>query len=138
MRKFFIFAIALVASVLAFTSCNGNNPNNPLVGTWEFHRDDVPHFTQVNFTADGKVDYREYMEQNIYNTMEGTYTIKGDTYSAHFTRHGWNYGEGVEWIPGWDEEGYDDYAKFSISGDKLTIIHLYGTESSYQVTYTKK
>ena len=37
MRKFFIFAIALVASVLAFTSCNGNNPSNPgdvkLVGT---------------------------------------------------------------------------------------------------------
>lgn len=29
MKKFFVFAIALVASVLAFTSCDGNNPSNP-------------------------------------------------------------------------------------------------------------
>lgn len=136
MKKILFFAFALVASVLAFTSCNGNNPNNPLVGTWECHREDVPHYLQLNFFANGNVDYREYMEDGIYNTMEGTYTIKGDTYSAHFTKHGWNYGEGVEYIPGW--EGYDDNAKFSISGNEATITHLYGTSDAYTVTYTKQ
>ena len=29
MKKILFFAIALVASVLAFTSCNGNNPDDP-------------------------------------------------------------------------------------------------------------
>lgn len=135
MKKFFIFALALVAGALAFTSCDKNKVDSPLVGTWECHREDVPHFLQVNFHADGKLDYREYMEDGIYNTMEGTYSIKGDTYTAHFTRHGWNYGEGVEYIPDWD--GYDDYAKFSISGNEATITHLYGTSDAYTVTYTK-
>ena len=36
MRKFFIFAIALVASVMAFTSCDKKDKENvnPLIGTW--------------------------------------------------------------------------------------------------------
>lgn len=136
MKKILFFALALVAGALAFTSCDKNKVDSPLVGTWESHREDVPHYRQLNFFANGNVDYREYMEDGIYNTMEGTYSIKGDTYTAHFTRHGWNYGEGVEYIPDWD--GYDDYAKFSISGNEATITHLYGTSDAYTVTYTKQ
>ena len=136
MKKILFFAFALVAGVMAFTSCDKNKVDSPLVGTWECHREDVPHYLQLNFFANGNVDYREYMENGIYNTMEGTYSIKGDTYTAHFTRHGWNYGEGVEYIPDWD--GYDDYAKFSISGNEATITHLYGTSDAYTVTYTKQ
>lgn len=109
---------------------------NPLVGTWEFHRTDVPHFLQINFTADYKIDFREYMEDRTYNTMEGTYALQGDIISAHFTRHGWNYGEGVEYIPDW--EGQDEQMKYSIADSTLTLIRYYGTADEYTETYTKK
>ena len=41
MRKFFIFAIALVASALVFTSCENNNANG-LVGTWSRDSEKTP------------------------------------------------------------------------------------------------
>ena len=134
MKKILFFAIALIAGALAFTSCEKDN--NALVGTWEFHRTDVPHFLQVNFTADYKLDFREYMEDDIYNTMEGTYEIKDDVFTAHYTRHGWNYGEGVEYIPDW--ESYDEQVKFAIKENQLTLIRYYGTDDAYTEVYTKK
>ena len=76
------------------------------------------------------------MEDRTYNTMEGTYTLQGDIISAHFTRHGWNYGEGVEYIPDW--EGQDEQMKYSIADSTLTLIRYYGTADEYTETYTKK
>ena len=53
MRKFFIFAIALVASALALTSCEGNKIDSPIVGTWAQIHEDMEYF----ITFDGKGNY---------------------------------------------------------------------------------
>ena len=53
MKKFFIFAIALVASVLALTSCEGNKIDSPIVGTWAQTSDAMDFF----ITFDGKGNY---------------------------------------------------------------------------------
>ena len=58
--------------------------------------------------------------------FEGTYEIKGDIVTVHYTNHGWRYESQTEWVPGF--EGHDENIKFSIDGNKLTIIRYYGEE----------
>ena len=66
MKKIFIFAMAFVASVLAFTSCNPNDPSNPgdfkieeYVGTW--HLDSM--------VADGGTTVRPIDVQVLSDTL---------------------------------------------------------------------
>lgn len=87
MKKFFIFAIALVASALTFTACDGNNPSGStdvtpamLAGTtWRVDSSYV----------EGKLDFMPHMvidvlntEQAIFNGMDTVnYWIEGDQLS---------------------------------------------------------
>ena len=87
MRKFLFFAFALVASALAFTSCNGNNPNDPanvtpamLAGTtWRVDSSYI----------DGNLDYMPHLVIDVLNTEQAifngsdtvNYWIEGDQLS---------------------------------------------------------
>jgi len=83
MKKILFFAFALVASVLAFTSCDPKDKENvnPLVGTWKASVDrewSVIHYTLVvdetnySFTDQNNVDTK--IEKGTYelNEKEGT------------------------------------------------------------------
>lgn len=83
MKKLLFFAFALVASVLAFTSCDSKDKENvnPLVGTWKASVDrewSVIHYTLVvdetnySFTDQNNVDTK--IEKGTYelNEKEGT------------------------------------------------------------------
>lgn len=135
MKKFFIFAIALVVSVLTFTSCEKNG-GNALVGTWS--RDTQAdasgwYETQIlTFKANNGYFFQgiqhdpERPDVNSAMLFEGTYEIKGDIVTVHYTNHGWSYGDQTEWVPDW--EGRDEIIKFSIDGKSLTIIRNYGED----------
>lgn len=87
MKKFFIFAIALVASALTFTACDGNNPSGStdvtpamLAGTtWRVDSSYI----------DGNLDYMPHLVIDVLNTEQaifnGTdtvnYWIEGDQLS---------------------------------------------------------
>lgn len=137
MKKFLFFAFALVASVLAFTSCEGNNADNPLVGTWEY--DDGNSILTVTFTADYKFDFRDYVyhdKSKDCNYFEGTYSIKGDIATAHVTGHGWYYDGEKNPVPNWEPE--DEQMKFKVEGNQLTLTRFYGEDYAYTVTYIKQ
>ena len=81
MKKLLFFAFTLVASVMAFTSCDKKDNVNPLVGTWKASVDrewSVIHYTLVvdetnySFTDQNNVDTK--IEKGTYelNEKEGT------------------------------------------------------------------
>ncbi len=87
MKKFFIFAIALVASALTFTACDGNTPSGPanvtpamLAGTmWRVDSSYV----------EGKLDFMPHLIVEVLNTEKAVfngsdtvnYRIEGDQLS---------------------------------------------------------
>ena len=81
MKKLLFFSFTLVASVMAFTSCDKKDNVNPLVGTWKASVDrewSVIHYTLVvdetnySFTDQNNVDTK--IEKGTYelNEKEGT------------------------------------------------------------------
>ena len=135
MKKIIIFAIALVASVMTFTSCEKNS-GNALVGTWSrdtekdgngWYETQILTFTAKNgFSYEGIQHNPENPDAQSAMLFEGTYEIKGDIATIHYTAHGWSYDGRTEWVPNW--EGHDENVKFSIDGKQLTIIRYYGEE----------
>ena len=80
MKKLFFFAFALVASALAFTSCNKENVN-PLVGTWNAKVDGgwsmiyyTLVFEETNYSFSDKNDVDTRIQKGTYelNQAEGT------------------------------------------------------------------
>ena len=136
MRKFFIFAFALVASALALTSCE-NNTDNPLVGTWDYNTEN--DILSVIFKANNSCEFRDYVygdKSKDCNYFEGTYTINGDIITAHITGHGWYYDGVKEPVVGWEPE--DEKMKYSINGNTLTLTRYYGEDYAFTNTYTKQ
>jgi hypothetical protein len=135
MRKFLFFALALVAGVLAFTSCE-NNGGNALVGTWSrdtekdasgWYETQILTFSSNNgFFFEGIQHNPERPDVNSAMLFEGTYEIKGDIATVHYLKHGWRYDGQAEWVQGF--EPHDEKIKFNIDGNKLTIIRYYGEE----------
>ena len=93
MRKFFIFAIALVASALTLTSCEGNKIDSPIVGTWAQIHEDMEYF----ITFDGKGNYTYINNYYFYDqetgekieiphehvVIKGSFKIDGDIITVH-------------------------------------------------------
>ena len=94
MKKTFLFFAALFASVmlLGFTSCEGNNAENPLVGTWF---------------------YEEYPDrpEGVFNPQQ-TLVIKSDTeFSYKFMGMA---GKEVHY-------GYEEAGAYAIDGNTVTL-----------------
>ena len=146
MRKFFIFAIALVASVLAFTSCEGNKIDSPIVGTWAQIHEDMEDF----ITFDGKGNYTFIENYYFYDqetgkkieiphehiVIKGSFKIDGDIITVHNDTETISMDGGpaqeIEWEP------YDEQMKFSINGNTLHLIRDYGTEYPYEQEFYKQ
>lgn len=146
MKKSLLFALALVAGVLAFTSCDGNNPEtNPLVGTWSYTNQPLADggysIMSVVFTGDWKFELREQWFINgkldeSYSFMEGTYSIKGDVASLHYTGHGHDHNGERQYA--YSFEPFDEKIQFSVNGNTLTLVRYYGEEHTTTETYTKQ
>ena len=141
MKKFFIFAIALVASVLALTSCEGNKIDSPIVGTWAQTSDDMDFF----ITFDGKGNYTYINDYYMYGrdavphehvVIKGSFKIDGDIITVHNDTETISMDGGpareIEWEP------YDEQMKFSISGNTLHLVRGYGSEYSWEEDWTKQ
>lgn len=81
MKKILFFAFALVAGVLALTSCDKNKDVNPLVGTWKCTVDGgwsmiyyTYEFDETNYTFTDKNNVDTHIKKGIYevNTKECT------------------------------------------------------------------
>ena len=146
MKKFFLFAIALVASVLALTSCEGNKIDSPIVGTWAQIHEDMEYF----ITFDGKGNYTYINNYYFYDidtgekiqtphehvVIKGSFTIDGDIITVHNDTETISMDGGpaheIEWEP------YDEQMKFSISGNTLHLVRGYGSEYSWEEDWTKQ
>jgi len=150
MRKTLLFAFALVASVLAFTSCNKKDANtpdepiveNPLVGTW--FTSDVENDYFYTFNSDGSyqrvMDY--YMNGRAvvaheHIVADGTYQSDKDILTANIDSIR-IYMDGSK-----DSGPFDDFwpaqekMKFKVEGDKLTLTHDYESGDAWTEVLTK-
>ena len=146
MRKFFIFAIALVTSVLALTSCEGNKIDSPIVGTWAQIHEDMEDF----ITFDGKGNYTFIENYYFYDqetgkkieiphehiVIKGSFKIDGDIITVHNDTETISMDGGpaqeIEWEP------YDEQMKYSVEGNTLHLIRDYGTEYPYEQEFYKQ
>ncbi len=147
MKKYLIFAFALVASVLAFTSCNKEGKNeptvqSPLVGTWFASEGEHDYF--YTFNADGTYQRIEdyYMNGRAVVAHEhivgdGSYTFENDIVSTKLdtilvymdgSKHGDDFSEF------WPAQ---EKMKFKVEGDKLTLTHDYESGDAWTEVLTK-
>ena len=79
MKKYLFFAIALVASVLALTSCEKKDKvENPLVGTWKYSFD--AGWCMIHYTYVFDETNYSFTDQNDVDTQ-----IKKGTYELNLT-----------------------------------------------------
>lgn len=146
MKKCLFLAVALVASVLTFTSCDKkDNAKSPLVGVWTYtnepNSDGWYNVLYVIFNADGSFEFQDeaYDPANpsAHDVMlfVGKYEVKGDVITAHFLQHGWIHGHTREYVEPFDT--FDEQIRYVIEGNKLTLIRQYGTSSPYTEVYSK-
>jgi len=141
MKKIIFFAFALVASVLAFTSCEGNKINSPIVGTWSQVSEDMDYF----ITFDGKGNYTYINDYYMYGretaphehvVIKGSFTVNGDIVTVHNDTETISMDGGpareIEWEP------YDEQMKYSITGNTLHLVRQYNTEYSWEEDWIKQ
>jgi len=137
MKKTFLFALTLVASVLAFVACDNSKKKDeptaqsPIVGTWFTSEGENDYF--YTFSADGKyqriMDY--YMNGRAvvaheHIVADGTYLIENDIITAkidsiRISMDGGPFGPFPDFWPSQEK------IKFKVEGKKLTLIHDFGT-----------
>ena len=141
MKKILFFALALVAGVVAFTSCDKNNIDSPIVGTWAQIQEDMEYF----ITFDGKGNYTYINDYYMYGrdavphehvVINGSFTVDGDIITVHNDSETISMDGGpaeeIEWEP------YDEQMKYSINGNTLHLVREYGTEYSWEEDWTKQ
>ena len=151
MKKSLFFAFALVASVLAFVSCDKDDKKkdepsvvvtDPIVATWGRATDDSDFF--YTFSADGKYQRIEDYYMNGRNVVahehivaDGSYKIEGDILTAKIDTIRISMDGGAfDPFPGfWPDQ---ESMKFKIEGNKLSLIRDYGTTDEWTEVLTKK
>lgn len=151
MKKFLFFALALVASVLAFVSCDKKDKqkdepavSSPIVGTWFASEGSNDYF--YTFNTDGS--YQRIMDYYMYGravvahehiVADGSYQIENDIVTVkidtiRISMDGGPFGP----FPGfWPAQ---EKIKFKVEGNKLSLIRDYGTasESTEELTQYSK
>ena len=142
MKKVLFFAIALVASVMTFTSCEKNG-DNPLVGTWQHIETygDGRSEQKVIFDGSNNFTYSDfkYMGDQVHygQIIKGSYKIAGDIVTISYAECSWT-NDGQEYTKQDDFSLADEQIKYTVEGNTLTVIRLYGSGSAYTETYTKQ
>ena len=124
MKKFF-FAAIIAAMTFAFTSCNENGSDDPLVGTWK----EVNNYTGgsrseliLKLTADKHFNFSNglYMADgstHVYTEYEGTYFVEGNIVTIHYERmvKAINYDDSGRTYP------FDEKFRYEIDGKTLKV-----------------
>lgn len=137
MKKSLFFAIALVASVLAFTSCEKKDKvENPLVGTWKYSVDQgwsIIYYTYVFDETNYSFSDKNNVDEQI---KKGTYELNQTECNGvlHQKTKTMNDGHTNQTVP--DEE--DIRFKYVIDGNKLTITIGLDWERPSEITLTKE
>ena len=137
MKKILFFAFALVASVLAFTSCEGKDTGDVLTGTWAYNveaKQTGGVYECVTFSGKDAFAF----ERCIYNAngsihvgpdkLVGTYVIEGNTFTATMHYEG-------------DEQQHVNKYEFAIEGKTLTATLIEGGTfypAGTTIVYTKQ
>ena len=137
MKKTLFFVLALVASVLAFTSCEKKDKvENPLVGTWKYSVDAGWSMIYYTYVFD-ETNY-SFTDQNNVDTQikKGTYELNQTECNGvlHQKTKTMNDGHTNQTVP--DEE--DIRFKYVIDGNKLTITIGLDWERPIEITLTKE
>ena len=142
MKKMYFFFAALFAAVmmLGFTSCNGNNPDSPLVGTWEYVNGSPESWHQTTILVfDGKFgftsDVTAYADsETVHGSKKigGVYEINGDIVTIKYQEVLDSYAVDMSHF-----EPYIEVYKYAINGNTLTM-ERQGVEHANILTFTKK
>lgn len=144
MKKILFFAFALVAGVLALTSCDKKNEpsNNPLVGTWTCKtpvRDAQNSVYTFIFDEAYNFSFEDlyYQYGSFWDGQLKTGTYEIDLEKSICTLH---YQRAKTWGRGPTQEGpfvEDEQIKYEVKGDTLNVIRGYGSEYPWNEQYIK-
>ncbi len=137
MKKTLFFVLALVASVLALTSCEKKDKvENPLVGTWKYSFD--ADWSMIYYTYVFDETNYSFTDQNNVDTQikKGTYELNQTECNGvlHQKTKTMIDGHTNQTVP--DEE--DIRFKYVIDGNKLTITIGLDWERPMEITLTKE
>lgn len=142
MKKSFVMIAAVLCGMMmsmCLTSCNNNDPENLIVGTWKGKTAAIEgRYSEYTFTFDSKKNVEftdEYYEGGSFwdgQTRKGTYELvkDGNTGSVHYT-----YAK--IWGRGPAQEGTTDeteHFRYEFKGD--TLIMTYSLDWERPGTYT--
>ena len=150
MKKILIFAFALLACAMAFTSC-GIKIDSPLVGSWNARgklvvvnptdgsNKSYDILRHLYFFDNGTFQYNEYFyDNNGYATSDGyitvgTWSVDGDKLTLHKQKTGTCHAN----MPTYDNSftPVDELIKWRIDGHYLYLIRNYGTENEYEDSF---
>jgi hypothetical protein len=141
MKKLFIFAMALVGGVVAFTSCE-KGPSNPLVGTWTYQtpvRDGQQNTYTFIFDEKNNFSFEDlyYQYGSFWDGRQQTGTYDIDEAKSIVTLH---YTHTKIWGRSPTQESpYEDeeQIKYEIKGDTLNLIRGYGSEYPWEEQYIR-
>ena len=143
MKKFFSFAIALVACALAFTSCEPK-VNSPIVGSWNARGYLILDGTTYNclrtfsFFDNGTFEYGEYILEDDYAVHDGFVTtgkfkLDGDKVTLskqkYAKSHNGNRTYYNDYVPS------EELAKWRIEDHYLYLNRYLGTEDEHEERY---
>lgn len=149
MKKILLFAMMLVAGVMAFTGCKKDKDkvDSPLVGTWSVWEQEDMYY-EITFNGDGSYtyinDYYFYDQEtgkkiptpHEHIVIKGSYTINGDIATVHNESQTLSMDGGpAEPSEGWQPT--DEKMKFKVEGKTLHLTRDYGTEYPWDMTLTK-
>lgn len=137
MKKTLFFVLALVASVLAFTSCEKKDKvENPLVGTWKYSVDQGWSMIYYTYVFD-ETNYSFSDKNNVDERIQkGTYELNQTECNGvlHQKTKTMIDGHTNQTVP--DEE--DIRFKYVINGNSLTITIGLDWERPFEITLTKE
>ena len=141
MKKSFFFAVLIAAMTFAFTACNENGSDDPLVGTWK----QVNYVTQGSnarseqilvLTAKNHFNYSNtiYMDDgsiHVSTEREGTWSVNENLVTIRFERlvEAYHYDDSGTTYP------YEEKFRYVINGNKMTVTWIYeGSEWTEEFT----
>lgn len=137
MKKFFSFAVALVASALAFTSCNVKI-DSPLVGWWSAPTVMIDENLQermgrndLNFIDNGQFQQNEYFNGTFdgYYAM-GKWSVKDNKVTIRKNTYGTI--KNNNFIPDSNFKPYEQQFTWRIEGHYLYLVDEEGNEYSFR------
>lgn len=145
MKKFFVFAIALVASVLAFTACNSNDPQHPIKGymfccdndSQSPYKDYARHYFYFGNKDDFEYGWKVFSDE-ARTQLQGT-DYESGTYNLYDEYIDLNYTAGHYELMNQTFQPHSERVYYQYWEERETIVFTFnkGTDNEYRVYYYK-